>query len=183
MLSSTLSEALSHADLIADLEYEPRDCGWEDVLNCIAIAKASYDGKGKGSKVRAWSRNADTTVDFLKSLAGIIPDEKGLSVLRQGLVIIFQVFNQALAHLLSQRLWSLIVEMKAWQTRIKNKEEILKQLEDLPVLLSTATEKWKLYSRDERLKNAARNLYETVVESLSILIRILLRKQEGSCES
>lgn len=51
------------------------------------------------------------------------------------------------------------------------------------MLLSNATEKWKLYSRDENLKNAVRNLYETVVDSLSILIRILLRKQEGSCES
>lgn len=158
ILSSTLSEAMLHTDLMADLKYEPQGCGWEDVLNCIDIAKASYDEKGKGNKVRAWSRNADTTVDFLKSLAGIIPDEKGLSVLRQGLVIIFQ----------------------AWQTRIKNKEEILRQLEDLPVLLSTATDKWKLYSRDERLKDAVRNLYETVVDSLSILIRILLRKQEGS---
>lgn len=76
-----------------------------------------------------------------------------------------------------------MIGIKAWQTRIKNKEEILRQLEDLPVLLSTATEKWKLYSRDERLKDAVRNLYETVVDSLSILIRILLRKQEGSCES
>lgn len=76
-----------------------------------------------------------------------------------------------------------MIGIKAWQTRIKNKEEILRQLEDLPVLLSTATEKWKLYSRDERLKDAVRNLLETVVDSLSILIRILLRKQEGSCES
>ncbi|KAK7699855.1 hypothetical protein SLS64_011285 [Diaporthe eres] len=104
---------LPSTDLIADLEYKPQGCGWEDVLNCIAIAKASYDDK-------------------------------------------------------------------AWQTRIKNKEEILRQLEDLPVLLSTATEKWKFYSRDENLKSAVRNLYETVADSLSILIRILLRKQEGS---
>lgn len=93
-----------HTDLIADLEYKPQGCGWEDVLSCIAIAKASYDEKGKGNKVRAWSRNADTTVDFLKSLAGIIPDEKGLSVLRQGLVIIFQVIHQALAGRLAQYL-------------------------------------------------------------------------------
>lgn len=97
ILSSTLSEAMLHTDLIADLKYKPQGCGWEDVLNCIVIAKASYDDKGNTSKVRAWSRNADTTVDFLKSLAGIIPDEKGLSVLRQGLVIIFQVILQALA--------------------------------------------------------------------------------------
>lgn len=66
--------------------------------------------------------------------------------------------------------------------RIKNKEEILRQLEDLPVLLATAAEKWKLYPRDERLKTAVNGLYETVADSLSVLIRILLRTQEGSCK-
>lgn len=80
-----------HSELVADLKYEPQGCGWKDVLDCIAIAKASYDDKGKESKVRSWLRNADTTADFLKSLSGMIPDEKGLSVLRQGLVFIFQV--------------------------------------------------------------------------------------------
>lgn len=91
-------------DLIADLKYKPQGCGWKDVLDCVAVAKASYDDKGKKSKVRAWSRNADTTVDFLKSLAGIIPDDEGLSVLRQGLVIIFQVTPGALSFSPSLRL-------------------------------------------------------------------------------
>lgn len=97
ILNATLCEALRNADLVADFKYRAQECGWDDVLDCIAAAKASYDDKGTKNKVRAWSRNADTTADFLKSLAGIIPDEKGLSVLRQGLVIIFQVTPQALA--------------------------------------------------------------------------------------
>lgn len=87
-----------HTDLIADFKLKPQGCGWEDVLTCIASAKATYDDKGMKSKIRAWSRNAETTVDFLKSLAGIIPDDEGLSVLRQGLVIIFQVTPEALSH-------------------------------------------------------------------------------------
>lgn len=77
--------------LTADLKFKPQGCGWEDVLDCIATAKASYDDKGKNNKLRAWSRHANTTVEFLKSLVDVIPDEKGLSVLRQGLVILFQV--------------------------------------------------------------------------------------------
>lgn len=76
-----------------------------------------------------------------------------------------------------------MIETKAWQTRIKNKEVILQQLEDLPILLSTATEKWKFFSHDEKLKIAVYGLYETVMDSLSVLIRILLRTQNGSCES
>lgn len=61
------------------------------MLNCISSAKASYDDKAKANRARAWSRNANATADCLKSLADMIPDEKGLSVLRQGLVIVFQV--------------------------------------------------------------------------------------------
>lgn len=98
ILISTLSKAMLHTDLIADLKYKPQECGWDEVLECIDIAKASYDEKGKKSKVRAWSRNADTTAGFLESLAGIIPDEKGLSVLRQGLVIIFQASHPTPCH-------------------------------------------------------------------------------------
>lgn len=75
------------------------------------------------------------------------------------------------------------MRLQAWQTRIKNKDEILRQLEELPALLATATEKWKLYSHDGKLKNAVHSLYETVMDSLSDLIRILLRKQYGSCGS
>ena len=97
ILSVTLSEALRHTELVADLKYKPQGCGWEDVLNCISMAKASYDEKGRSNKARAWSRNADATADVLKSLTCMIPDEKGLSVLRQGLVIIFQVTPQALS--------------------------------------------------------------------------------------
>lgn len=109
ILSSTLSEAMLHTDLTADLKYKPQGCGWEDVLNCIAIAKASYDDKGKSSKVRTWARDADATADVLKSLTAMIPDEKGLSVLRQGLVIIFQVITQVLFCRLLRYLWSLML--------------------------------------------------------------------------
>ncbi|KAG8158267.1 hypothetical protein KVR01_012028 [Diaporthe batatas] len=158
VLSTILSEAMRQNDLASDITCDPRECGWEDVIDCIAKAKATYDEKGKSSKVRSWLRNPGAIADILHSLTGMIPDEKGLSVLRQGLVIIFQ----------------------AWQTRIKNKEEILRQLEDLPLLLSGATETWKLYPRDEKLSKAAQMVYETVVGSLSELISILLRTQRGS---
>lgn len=84
-------ESLQHSDLAVDLRYKPQGCGWEDVLDCIDTAKASYHEKGKKSKIRAWSRQADTTAGALEALAGMIPDEKGLSVLREGLVFIFQV--------------------------------------------------------------------------------------------
>lgn len=84
---------MRHTDLAADLKCEPNECGWEDVMDCIAKAKAVYDEKGRRCKLRAWSRNADATAEVLKSLTGIIPDNNGLSVLRKGLVMIFQVIQ------------------------------------------------------------------------------------------
>ncbi|KAJ0114044.1 hypothetical protein J7T55_007878 [Diaporthe amygdali] len=118
LLNLKLSEALRDTSLIADLKYKPQGCGWEDVLNCIAAVKASYDDKGKNNK--------------------------------------------------------------AWKQRIKNKDEILQQLDDLPLLLSEATEKWKLYPHDKRLQGAVENLCGTVVDSMTILIEVLLRTQRGS---
>lgn len=91
VLSSTLATAIKHTDLIAKLKYKPQGCGWDDVVDCIAAAKACYNDKGKRNKVRAWSRRGSITADLLKSLADMIPDEEGLSVLRQGLIILFQV--------------------------------------------------------------------------------------------
>lgn len=75
-----------------------------------------------------------------------------------------------------------MVKLQAWLTRIKNKDEILRQLEEFPVLLANTTEKWRLYLHDEKLKNAVHGLCETVMDSLSVLVRILLRIQDGSCE-
>lgn len=92
-----------HSNIAADLKYKPQECGWNDVLDCIAIAKISYNDKGKENKTRSWSHNADATADVLDSLASMIPDENGLSsVLRQGLVFIFQVRPQTLSRRLAQ---------------------------------------------------------------------------------
>lgn len=91
LLSSTLSDALKHSDLVAGLKCMPQGCGWEDVLECIANAKAVYSEKGEKSRLRQWTRSADATAGLLGSLSSMIPDEYGLSVLRQGMVLLFQV--------------------------------------------------------------------------------------------
>lgn len=71
---------------------------------------------------------------------------------------------------------------KAWQRRMKNREDILNQLEDVPLILSTAVEKWKLYPSDDKLKTAAQELCHTVIDSMTVLIKILLHMQKGSCK-
>lgn len=52
----------------------------------------------------------------------------------------------------------------------------------MPLLLSAATEKCKLYPHEEKLRTAAQDLCHTVVDSLTVLISILLQTQKGSCK-
>lgn len=67
---------------------------------------------------------------------------------------------------------------------MKNRKNILQQLEDVPHILSYATEAWLLHPDDAMLNTAVQNLYHIVVDCVSGLIRILLRTKEGSsCES
>lgn len=91
LLSSALAASFSGGNLIANFKYKPQGFGWEDVLDCIALAKTSYIEKGEESKVRHWARHSNTAASALTTLASMIPDEKGLSVLREGLVLLFQV--------------------------------------------------------------------------------------------
>lgn len=65
---------------------------------------------------------------------------------------------------------------------MKNREDILEQLEDIPLTLSTVMEKWTLYPREDRLKSAVQGLCYTVIDSMTVLISILLQKQKGSCK-
>lgn len=68
---------------------------------------------------------------------------------------------------------------------MRNSKDILQQLEDVPHMLLRAAEAWKLHSDHDKLlvKTAVQDLCHTVTDCVSELIRILLRTQEGSCES
>lgn len=69
---------------------------------------------------------------------------------------------------------------------MKNSQDILQQLSDIPLLLLDATQKWKFFPRDQRLKATVQQFFETVLDALSTLIHILLRKHKDStlsCES
>lgn len=66
---------------------------------------------------------------------------------------------------------------------MKNSQDILEQLSAIPLLLSAATETWRLYPHDQQLGIAALALYDTTVDSVNVLIQILLRKDASSKRS
>lgn len=69
---------------------------------------------------------------------------------------------------------------------MKNSQDIIQQLSDVPLLLLDATEKWRFFPRDEHLRAAVEHFCHTVVNSITALIYVLLRKHETvnrSCKS
>lgn len=68
---------------------------WEDVLGYVRgyvdNARSTYEAKVDNSKIRRLARAGESTANIGKRLAEVIPDEKGLRVLRAGLSYMFQV--------------------------------------------------------------------------------------------
>lgn len=74
-----------------DPSFDWKGCTWDDLIGQIDAAIEVDRRKGDNNRIRRVARNASADVKMLKSLISIIPDEKGLSILRGGLSIIFQV--------------------------------------------------------------------------------------------
>jgi hypothetical protein len=75
---------------VKDTDCNYQGCSWDEVLTSIDQAIDAYNEKGKKSKFRKVGRNS-AIVSTLESLAQVVPEGKGLSVLRGGLSMIFKV--------------------------------------------------------------------------------------------
>ncbi len=64
---------------------------WQDVLDAMEAARAHDQAKADKSAFRARLRKSAPDIAVLESLAEIIPDQDGLSVLRCGLATLFKV--------------------------------------------------------------------------------------------
>jgi len=85
-----LSEVLQHAESV-DASIPSRYNRWQDVLDAMEAALAQDQAKADKSAFRARVRKSAPDVAVLESLAEIIPDQDGLSVLRCGLATLFKV--------------------------------------------------------------------------------------------
>jgi hypothetical protein len=63
---------------------------WDDVMESMQLAKESQDDKVKQKNIRSLPRNR-TIITTLDLLTAMIPEEKGLSVLKGGLSLVFKV--------------------------------------------------------------------------------------------
>ncbi|KAL1595913.1 hypothetical protein SLS60_009603 [Paraconiothyrium brasiliense] len=140
-----------------DPSFDLKGCTWEDLLGHIDAAIDSDDRKSK-NKIRCGIRNAKADVQQLNALLSIIPDEKGLSLLRGGLSIIFQ----------------------SWIQRIETREHILGLLVEIIELFASSAEQRRLFAGDDELRALLFDLYGVMLDVVQELIRILLRTHKGN---
>ncbi|KAK3326168.1 hypothetical protein B0H66DRAFT_600302 [Apodospora peruviana] len=126
---------------------------WHDVIEAIETAKAIDKAKGEKSPVRAYMRKSKAELDLLESLAGMVPDQDGLSILRGGLVTMCKLVT----------------------ARLELRELILDTFEEIPNTLINAAQAFLRFPDDLDLLGAVERLYYTIFTEVETLIRILLR--------
>ncbi|PON25356.1 hypothetical protein TGAM01_v205650 [Trichoderma gamsii] len=137
----------------------PQNVSWRDVFDCIGEAKKTYEKKAEDNRFRGWIRKGDIAIGILERLSEAIPDENGLSVLKTGLVFVFQSYRK----------------------RLSNVGNILQELEDAPGVLASVYQICDVYSKEIRLKNLVWDFYGIMVDCLSELMIILNRTyKEGN---
>ncbi|KFZ00081.1 hypothetical protein V498_00311 [Pseudogymnoascus sp. VKM F-4517 (FW-2822)] len=142
--------------VIIDSNLKGLNSSWDDVLECIQSSETSYNAKAEKSWIRKYVRESKVTSQNLKIAAELIPNDKGLSVLRGGLCFMFE----------------------AWTQRIDNRDNILESLSEVPLIMSYASTNFNIYRKDVALRNYIQDLYAILLESLDTLISILLRQYD-----
>ncbi len=67
------------------------DADWETVVERIEKVRKSYENEAERNKFRSYVRDGKEVCNVLANLVNLIPDEKGLSILKAGLSFLFQV--------------------------------------------------------------------------------------------
>ena len=92
-----LIEVLHDVEVVDD-SLPSRSCGWQDVVNAIESATAQDKAKADKSIVRARLRKSAPELAVLESLANMIPDQDGLSILRGGLTTLCKASAFVVSH-------------------------------------------------------------------------------------
>ncbi|KAK4097729.1 hypothetical protein N658DRAFT_500150 [Parathielavia hyrcaniae] len=127
--------------------------GWQDVVDAIETATAQDNAKSDKSKVRGRLRKSGPEIALLESLAGIIPDQDGLGLLRGGLTVLFKMVS----------------------LRLETRAMILEAFESIPETFIEAVQASMRFPDAPDLFQALRQLYDTLVEKVATLIEVLLR--------
>jgi len=72
------------------------DGTWEGLQNFIDDAIQKYEKKATINPIRGWLRKSKANLQILSALVPMVPDEKGMSVLKGGLTFVLKVRSPAI---------------------------------------------------------------------------------------
>ncbi|KAL2760258.1 hypothetical protein ACRALDRAFT_2024281 [Sodiomyces alcalophilus JCM 7366] len=153
-----LEDVFSQYQSVIRLDKDPKRCTWDEVLDHMEAAQSVYTARASGNPIRTALRHGRVIGETLGPLAEMIPEEDGLSVLRGGLVFIFKMV----------------------QKREENREKIFHTFQEIPMVLSNACEKCKIFPGDQQLRQCVQDLCATLFYSIPKLADILLHKHNAS---
>ncbi|KAJ8127182.1 hypothetical protein O1611_g6456 [Lasiodiplodia mahajangana] len=136
-----------------DIEFDPKNCTWQDVLEQLSKAEQESEAKQK-----AWHRKARRAVakvsEDVNPWLKLIPSENGLSVLNGGLAVFFQAVRRAEG----------------------NRDDLLEAFRDIPSAIQKAADNLTIFPSDTSLKGSVKVLYQTILRELPHLIELLLHR-------
>ncbi|KAK3903633.1 hypothetical protein C8A05DRAFT_32615 [Staphylotrichum tortipilum] len=155
-----LSEVLQYAGSV-DESIPSRYYRWQDVLDAMEAAVAQDQAKANKSSFRARVRKSASDVALLESLAEIIPDQDGLSVLRCGLATLFKMVA----------------------VRLETRATILQVFEDIPETFADAVDAALRFPSKTHIRDAVVQLGHTLDENVAELILARIWNQRPGKES
>lgn len=151
------------------------DQTWEDVVKTIEEAEVEDELKASRNKMRGLAREGEWLATALKGMTAMIPDEKGLSLLRGGLSFLFSV--SAPQQFLTRQC---IDKMKEWAKRIRNRNKITKALGHITRKFASSYEKLRTYPDDQTFSELVAGFWGTLFEAVPQLCTILLHNHSAS---
>ncbi|KAK0638305.1 hypothetical protein DIS24_g9971 [Lasiodiplodia hormozganensis] len=143
----------------SDLELDAQNCSWDDVFKQLESAQVRHEAMendgGIGYLRKLW-RKAGENANRIDPWLDFIPDEKGLNIVRAGLVVILQLAKRA----------------------AEERERVQKAVVVVVDVVTGASPKRRIFRWDDSLKNCIHKLYASVLEAVAVIIQYLLQRVE-----
>ncbi|KUI58697.1 Acidic mammalian chitinase [Cytospora mali] len=157
-LQDGLLASLRSHDVDADLRTKALDADWDEVLDLYTqYITIIDDGRAKDNRVKGLARRGKKVAGAAAGLVTIIPDDNGLSALREGLAFI----------------------LLAWKRYIEARHKIIEILAEVPRVIANFHNKRAVYRHDARLQHKMDDFFSVVFDSLTRLVEILVPHLKG----
>lgn len=171
----------------SDLKNQAEGLDWSGVVEQYSEYTIKAD-QAKASFLRDKFRKGLNVAQGLHALTDVIPDEKGLSILKVGLAYVLMVSLSCFESGVRQRKnlspKIMLIFSQAWKRHIETRTKILDTLANIPLLLANVYGKWASYKDDAELSRRVEEFDVMIFQSLLSLAGIIIPPKSGkiACE-